>query len=172
MCVFLFFIIHFYFIFYFSFLFFSVAVNFLYIFPWRGGEGRWHFVACFLLAHHGTDSVHLFKKKKNAKKQTREVCCMPGNCKREGRGGSCSNVSLLSLSLPRTHMHPPAPPPPRGSPAPPRSARCCAGNPRRRGKPPGAEQPKGCNHVAHTPRGCSVTLHHDAMVFWRTSALS
>lgn len=80
------------------------------------------------------------KQTKSAKKQTSAVCCMPGNCKREGRGGSCSNVSLVSLSLPRTHAHTHPhhhPAAPYGIPPPP-PKRCGAAA-------------LGCPHVAHPP---------------------
>lgn len=125
----------------------------------RGREDGILWLASFLPIMAQILYIYSSKQTKIAKKQTSAVCCMPGNCKREGRGGSCSNVSLVSLSLPRTHTHThthtrtTTPPPPTESPLPP--------PPAVRGRNLGLS-PRG----PPIPRGCAVTLRRDAMVFF------
>lgn len=142
--------VSFFFFIFFSPFYFCFAVNSLYIFPRRGRgggrrDGRWHFVARFLLAHHGTDSVHLFKqaskqtnKKVQRSKRAQFAACLETARGKGGEGLARMSHSCLSPSLAHTHTHTrtTTPLPPTGSLPPPK--RCGAAA-------------LGCPHVAHPP---------------------
>lgn len=171
---------------FFIFLLFSLFFYFYFFFYRRSklplyfpleGEGRedgilW--LAFFLPIM--AQILYIYLKRKKKCKEANERSLLHAWKLQEGREGRVLLECLTLVSLPPSHAHSPPPPPHRRQPGPsaqlPPPRGPAEGNPVGWGMSPGAEQPKGCNNVAHTPRECSVTLRHDAMVFWRTSALS
>lgn len=111
----------------FFFVRFSVAVNFLYIFPWRGGGGKMAF--CGLLSScpswHRFLYIYLKKKKRKKKcKEANERSLLHAWKLQEGREGRVLLECLTRVSLPPSHAHSPPPSPPPPPPARPlRAAR-------------------------------------------------